>query len=297
MLGSGLPAARPEAMADVPGVCEVPLTRAVVQYREEQDRSRSLSSARDLGLAVVLDGRSPHRVSALDLGSGQPRVLDLSTELVVLDWVYAPTLQHLEALLESSRGALAADRSRLEGYCGEIARAVLERSGFGPLTRATLLRLAFRDASQDLDPHEAAAVRVLLGPGRVARFHLDGDHVRLVVRTGSSRRDEPLEDALSGAFPTFEVRRTPPLAPEGSVSYLVLLPVPASLAELRGVMERVRRGMGRVLARFEAERFRTLEAHMETFGTRDSIERLRIREGRAGSEPLGRGPVTSEVVH
>lgn len=297
MLGSGLPAPRPEAMADVPGVCEVPLTRAVVQYREGQDRSGRPPSARDLGLAVVLDGRSPFRASVLDLGSGLPRVLDLSTELVILDWVYTPTLLHLEVLLASGRGAVAADRSRLEGYCSEIARAVLERSGFGPLTRATLLRVSFRDLSEDLDPHEAAAVRILLGPGRVARFHLDGDHVRLVVRTGNSRRDGPLEEALSDAFPTFELRRTPPLAPEGSVSYLVLLPVPASVAELRDTMERVRCGIGRVLARFEAERFRTLESHLATFGVRDSIGRLRMREGRSGSEPVGRAPVTEEVVH
>jgi hypothetical protein len=297
VLGSGLPATRPEAMADVPGVCEVPLTRAVVQYRESQDRTGTPAGARDLGLAVVLDGRSPFRVSALDLGSGQPRVLDLSTELVVLDWVYAPTLRHLEVLAEGARGTVVADRSGLETYCGEIARAVMERSGFGPLTRATLLRVAFRDLSQDLDPHEAAAIRVLLGPGRVARFHLDGDHVRLVVRTGGSRRDEPLEEALSEAFPTFELRRTPPTGPEGSVSYLVLLPVPASLGELRGTMERVRRGVGRVLARFEGERFRSLEGHLTTFGIRDSLERLRIRDVRGGSEPLGRGAAASEVVH
>ena len=28
---------RPEAMADMPGVCELPLTRAVVQYRDAHE--------------------------------------------------------------------------------------------------------------------------------------------------------------------------------------------------------------------------------------------------------------------
>ena len=32
--------ARPEAMGDVPGVCELPLTRAIVQYRDVREPSR-----------------------------------------------------------------------------------------------------------------------------------------------------------------------------------------------------------------------------------------------------------------
>ena len=40
-------------------------------------------------------GRYAATAEALDLGSGKVKVLDLSTELVVLDWVYEPTLEHV----------------------------------------------------------------------------------------------------------------------------------------------------------------------------------------------------------
>lgn len=284
-------------MADVPGVCDVPLTRAVVQYRESQDRSGVPAGVRDLGLAVVVDGRSPVRSRVVDLGSGRVRTLDLSRELVVLDWVYPPTLEHLRQLVDGVTDASPADGTRLEGYCGAITRAVIERAGFGPITRSTLLRLAFRDLALDLDPHEAAAVRVLLGPGRVARLHLDADHARLVVRTAGEHRDGPLEEALAEAFPTFELRRTPPRLPEGSMGYLVLLPVPATLPDMRSAMDRVRRGSGRLVARFEPDRYRGIENHLATFGARDSLAAFLLGDGRGGSEPLGRGAPASEAIH
>ena len=296
MLGSGLPAPRPETMADVPGVCEVSLTRAVVLYREGQDRSGGGGNVRDMGLAVVLDGRVPSRARAIDLGSGELRVLDLGSELVVLDWVYGPTLDHLGGLLSGGADD-PGQQARLQGYCGEVARSVIERSGFGPLTRSPLLRLAFRDLALDLDPHEHAAVRVLLGPGRVARIHLDADHVRLQVRTASSHPDDALEQALGEAFPTFELRRVPPQPPEGTVGYRVLLPVPASLPELRATLERVQRGLTRILGRFEPDRLRNVERQLRTFGARDSLARLSIRDPRGGSEPLGRGAAAPEAVH
>ena len=48
--------ARPEAMADVPGVCEVSLTRAVVQYRSVHEADYPEGRIEDIGLALVLDG-------------------------------------------------------------------------------------------------------------------------------------------------------------------------------------------------------------------------------------------------
>ena len=50
-------AARPEAMADVPGVCELPLTRAVVHYRDLHEVDPPGGRIQDIGLAVVLEGR------------------------------------------------------------------------------------------------------------------------------------------------------------------------------------------------------------------------------------------------
>lgn len=291
MPGPGLPVSPPEAMADVPGVCEVPLTRAVVQYREGQDRSATPPGGKDLGLALVLDGRFPSRARSVDLGSGRIRLLDLSTELVVVDWVYPPTLDHVLALVarEGVQGGGGSDAGALPVYCRQVARSLVERAGFTPLVRPTLLRLAFQDIAEDLDPHEGAAIRVLMGPGRVARMHLDVDHLRLVARTSTSDRDAVLEGAFLEAFPTFELRRTLPEGPEGLTSYLVLLPVPGSFRELRAMMDRVRKGVTRLMGRFEPERLRAMEAQLAAFGARDSLGRLRLRDARGGSEPVGRG--------
>jgi len=296
MIGSGLPASRPEAMADVPAVCEVPLTRAVVQYREEQDRSGRVPTADDLGLALVLDGDLPSRSSCVDLGSGMIRTLDLGSQIVVLDWLYGPTMVHLRGLLEVGGDGPGAGLE-FRRYCGEILHRVLGRTGYGPLARPTLLRLGFRDLARDLDPHEGAAVRILLGPSRVARIRMDADDVRLVVATGSSTRDGALEAALSEAFPLFEIRRVIPSAAEGTLSYLVLLPVPAAPAELRSLLDRVRRGLGRIMARFEPDRFVGVEAHLSTFGVRDTLSRLDLRGPVRHSEPIGRGSPASGPVH
>lgn len=296
MMGSGLPASRPEAMADVPAVCEVPLTRAVVQYGEWQLRVERESSCSDLGLALVLDGGVASRSVCLDLGSGEVRTLDLATQLVVMDWVYPPTLAHVQEMLSPAPGSRASE-GELTRYCAAILHAVLGRAGFGPLVRPTLLRMGFRDIARDLDPHEDAAVRVLLGPARVARIRLDADHVRLVVATGSSQRDPGFEASLVEAFPRFELRRVIPSAAEGTLSYLVLLPVPGTPSELRNRLDRIRRGIARIMARFEPDRLSGVEAHLSAFGVRDSLARLELRDPRGRSEPVGRGFPASGSLH
>jgi hypothetical protein len=296
MIGSGLPASRPEAMADVPAVCEVPLTRAVVQYREEQDRSGRVPTVEDVGLALVLDGDIPSRSSCVDLGSGVIRTLDLGSQMVVLDWLYEPTRLHLRGLLEAG-GEGRVPGLEVRRYCGEILHRILARTGFGPLARPTLLRLGFRDVARDLDPHEGAAVRILLAPSRVARIRLDPDNVRLVVATGSSVRDGELEAALSGAFPLFELQRVIPSAAEGTLSYLVLLPVPATPGELHALLDRIRKGIGRIMAGFEPERLVGVEAQLSTFGVRDTLSHLDLRDPRGRSEPMGRGSPASGPVH
>ena len=89
----------PEAMGDVPGICELPLTRAIVQYRDVHEMDTPGGRIEDIGLALVVEGRYASAAEALDLGSGRMKTLDLSTELVVLDWVYEPTLEHVAGLV------------------------------------------------------------------------------------------------------------------------------------------------------------------------------------------------------
>ncbi|HSH74796.1 MAG TPA: hypothetical protein VLA09_03845, partial [Longimicrobiales bacterium] len=134
--------ARPEAMGDVPGICELPLTRAVVQYRDIHEVDTPGGRIEDIGIALVVEGRYASTAEVVDLGSGRLKVLDLSTELVVLDWVYEPTLDHVSELITAS--AATRDGSELKRYVFRLALRVLERIGFGPLTRPTLLRVGYR---------------------------------------------------------------------------------------------------------------------------------------------------------
>ena len=137
--------ARPEAMGDVPGICELPLTRAVVQYRDIHEMDTPGGRIEDIGLALVVEGRYAATAEAIDLGSGRVKVLDLSTELVVLDWVYGPTLDHVGELVTAA--ASTDDPEPLRRYVFQLGLRVLERVGFGPLTRPSLLRIGYRDSS------------------------------------------------------------------------------------------------------------------------------------------------------
>jgi hypothetical protein len=49
--------ARPEAMGDVPGICELSLTRAIVQYRDVHEMDTPGGRIEDIGLAMVVEGR------------------------------------------------------------------------------------------------------------------------------------------------------------------------------------------------------------------------------------------------
>src|SRR5687767_689080 len=82
---------------------------------------------------------------AVDLGSADVKLLDLSSELVVLDWVYDPTLEHVGRLVSDSALGIAGQRDELARFSFRLALRLLERVGFGPLTRPTLLRIGFRD--------------------------------------------------------------------------------------------------------------------------------------------------------
>ena len=271
---------RPEAMADVPGVCELPLTRAVVHYRDFHEVDPPGGRIQDIGLALVLEGRFASSAEVLDLGSCTVKMLDLSSELVVLDWVYEPTLKHVNRLLmERARGHEEVHAAgRLGAYSFQMALNLLGRLGYGPLTRPTILRIGFRDICRDLDFHDGTAVRIVLGEHRVARAHLDYDANSLVLSTPSPEPDAILEAGVLEAFPRYDVLRLSEAHNGGSVQYQVRLPFPATLAEARGELRTVRRGLGGLLARFEPERFEGVEQHLTTFGSRDTLSQLHIRE-------------------
>jgi hypothetical protein len=280
-------------MADVPGVCEVTLTRAVVQYRGVHEADLPEGRIEDIGLALVLDGSFASASQVLDLGSAQVKQLDLSTELVVLDWVYEPTLKHVHQLLRaaadpSNQGKQA--RLALGPYCFDLAMRVLLRAGYGPLSRPILLRIGFRDVCRDLDLHEGTSVRIAMGRGRLARARLDSDGNALVFGTAFRHSDEILEDALRAAFPSRDLRRIVPSGETEGISYQVRFPLPLAFSEARSQVREIREGLAHLLARFEPHRYRALQEVMETFGTRETLARLHLREPREQIQALSGPP-------
>ena len=291
---------RPEAMADVPGVCELPLTRAVVQYRDVHEIDMDGGRIQDIGLALVLEGRYASAAEAVDLGSAEVKLLDLSSELIVLDWVYEPTLEHLVRLVSAAARGASGQRDELAQFTFRLALRLLERVGYGPLTRPTLLRIGFRDICRDLDLHEGTSVRIVAGPRRIVRAHLDYDGNALLFRTAGEREDPEVEAALLEAFPHADIRRLAP-ALAGVAGYQVRLPLPLTLDEARATLAGIRSGLGHLVARFEPDRYRSLEPMLATFGTRETLAQLHLPGPRARYAAVRRttapmGPV-GPVVH
>lgn len=268
--------ARPEAMGDVPGICELPITRAVVQYRDVHEMDAPGGRIEDIGLALVVDGRYAATSEAIDLGSGRVKVLDLSTELVVLDWVYEPTVDHVSELVTAT--AATGDGVSLVQYSRRLGLRVLERVGFGPLTRPTFLRVGFRDICRDLDLHEGTSIRIVLGPGRLTRAQLDYDACALEFRTAFREADPQLEHALAEAFPNASLRRREPTTVADAISYHVRFTLPTTLRETRTTLAEMRRGLGLLIARFEPDRYETMAEMLETFGARETLGGLHIHE-------------------
>lgn len=272
--------ARPEAMADVPGVCELPLTRAVVQYRDVHEVDIPGGRIQDIGLALVLEGKYATAAEVVDLGSASLKTLDLSHELVVLDWVYEPTLEHVTDLLRARAAAPDTVVDPLAPYCFQMALRLLERVGFGPLTRSTVLRIGFRDICRDLDTDEGTSVRIVMEPGRVTRAHMDYDGATLVFRTSSTEPDPRIEASLQEAFPSSRLWQVTPSVGEELVSYEVRMPIPITLAESRTALGTVRKGLAHLLSRFEPQRFKAVEQQVSTFGERETLARLNFRDSR-----------------
>jgi hypothetical protein len=286
---------RPEAMGDVPGICELPLTRAVVQYRDLHEMDTTGGRIEDIGLALVVAGRYAATSDAVDLGSGSVKVLDLSTELVVLDWVYQPTADYVSELITAA--AATRDVDALRSYGRRLGLRVLERVGFGPLTRPTFLRIGYRDICRDLDLHEGTSIRIVLGSGRLVRAYLDYDACALVFRTALRRADIALEHALAEAFYDAGLERTEPSSATDSISYRVRFPVPTTLSEARTVLARMRRGLAALVARFEPTRYEPLARQLETFGARETLSGLHIHEPGVSVVPVPPPTSGSRVVH
>lgn len=287
--------ARLEAMGDVPGVCELSLTRAVVQYRDVHELDTPGGRIEDIGLALVLDGRYASSCEAIDLGSGQIKTLDLSTELVVLDWVYEPTLEHVNAMV--SAAASTRDSQSLQQYGFRLGLRLLERVGFGPLTRPTFLRIGFRDICLDFDLHEGTSIRYVLGPGRLTRAHLDYDAAALLFRTALQEPDAELEHGLLESFLSAEVRRLVPTAVNESLAYQVRFSLPETLDEARTTLRAMRRGLASLMVRFEPERFQEIGSLTDTFGERETLASLSQREPRVRPVRIMAPAVGSSAVH
>ena len=288
--------ARPEAMGDVPGICELPLTRAVVQYRELHEMDTPGGRIEDIGLALVVEGRQAGSAEVLDLGSGRIKVLDLSTELVVLDWVYEPTLGYVTELIRET--AKTKQDEPLRSYAYKLGLSVLERVGFGPLTRPTLLRIGYRDICRDFDLHEGTSIRFVLGPGRISRAYLNYDACALSFKTAFTEPDAPLEHALLDAFNSAaEVRRFEMISEADSIEYQVRLPLPTTFAETRASLGVMRRGLAALMARFEPDRYESVGHLMDTFGQRETLAGLGVRDSPARSVEIGHRFSSAKTVH
>ena len=288
--------ARPEAMGDVPGICELPLTRAVVQYRELHEMDTPGGRIEDIGLALVVEGRQAGSAEVLDLGSGRIKVLDLSTELVVLDWVYEPTLGYVTELIREA--AKTQQDEPLRSYAYKLGLSVLERVGFGPLTRPTLLRIGYRDICRDFDLHEGTSIRFVLGPGRISRAYLNYDACALSFKTAFTEPDAPLEHALLDAFNSAaEVRRFEMISEADSIEYQVRLPLPTTFAETRASLGVMRRGLAALMARFEPDRYESVGHLMDTCGQRETLAGLGVRDSQARSVEIGHRFSSAKTVH
>lgn len=283
---------RPEAMGDVPGVCALPLTRAIVQYRDVHEMDLAAGRPADIGMGLVMDGRYASEAEVVDLGSGRLKVLDLSRELVILDWAYEPTHEHLQSLLDDEGDGKEARR-----YGFRMAMGVLARLGFGPLTRPVLLRIGYRDLCRDLDTHEETSIRIVVGPGRVVRAHLDYDDCALVFRTALHSPDRGFERALMDAFPRAAVRRIDPAGREASLRYRVPFDLPRSIGDVRSVVTEIREGLTRLTAEFEPDRYRTLSGLVSTFGARETLSSLEATEVGARDFAAPASPFVSAALH
>ena len=267
--------ARPEALADVPGIGDLPLSRAIIQYRASHRIESTGGRIDDIGLGLVLDGEYAASAEVLELGSAEVRHLDLSAELVIVDWVYEPTLDHVRLLLRSPRDLSLASGEVVSGplrqYCQAITVSVLRRAGFTALTRPTFLRLGFRDVVRDLDLNERTAARIALGAGDLATFHFRYDDAVLCIERARMEPDAEFERLLLEAFPAADSHRVPH---HDRLGYDLRFPLPLSLADVRTLMDQVRHGLLLLYARYEPERYQIVQRALDVFGPANTLDQL-----------------------
>lgn len=267
--------ARIDALMEFPGTGDLSLTRAIVRYQPEQLVDGSTPCADDIGLALVVDGDYVAAAEAIELGSGRLLHLDLSTTVVILDWVYPSTLDYVRLLLRIPRDeefAAAGDgvAGTVRGYCETVALGVLGRLGFGPLTRSTILCLGFRDILRDLDPHEDPVIRIQAGPTGRIEARLDCDANALLVRQRGTSDVEPAR-LLASLFPGAHVRA---LVTETRTGYQLRFPLPCTLDDARAQLRELRDGLLGLLASYEPERYRAIRQGLDIFGPRDTLAQL-----------------------
>jgi hypothetical protein len=149
-----------------------------------------------------------------------------------------------------------------------------------------------------MDLHEGTSVRIAMGRGRLARARLDSDANALVFGTAFREPDEVLEDALRGAFSLRDLRRILPIGSTEGISYQVRFPLALTFSEAQSQVREIREGLAHLLARFEPHRYRALQEVLETFGTRETLARLTLREPREQVQPLAGPPhVGGAFVH
>jgi hypothetical protein len=254
----------------LPGIGTLSLRRAVLQTSPDQDPA---TYAEDLGMGVVVSQDGQGGVELLELGSGRLRTVTVEGPVVILGWVLLSTFERLQS-------ALAEERSDSLSRLGwALALRVLEQNGFNAVTRSIILRMGFRDVVRDLDPHEGAAVRLLLDGGGVARIALDPESAGLRITTGKLAREPRLEEALQRAFPSAELLAEGAVGAAASQAYLLSFRLPGSVTESRKLVADIRRGIVALLQEMEPRRHQALREHLDVFGARDSLAHLQD-EGR-----------------
>jgi len=260
------------------GACEISLERAILRYRPPTRVDGAEGQGEDLGLGVVLAASAGGGGLILDLGSGRVNSFSPDGPVVLLGWVLASAVDRIKGNLEEDPQAV-----RRMGFA--MAMKVLDRTGFGALTRPLFLRLGFRDVVQDIDPHEGASVRVQVAGHGVVTLYMDPDSATVVVRAPWLDRSSTLEEALVSAF---RPEGDSPVETElGSLSrsvdvsgrqtYRLDLPLPESVSESRLLLRRIRAGIMALVADFEPERHAAISERVEVFGSRDTLRQ--VREG------------------
>jgi len=91
--------------------------------------------------------------------------------------------------------------------------------------------------------------------------------------------------------------RFDPVRDTDSIEYRVRLPLPTTFRETRASLAAMRRGLASMMARFEPDRFKSVEHVLDAFGERETLGGLRVQESMVEAVSLARSATGSLVVH